>query len=88
MKKIIQTSWIDPETEIIYFATGEFHRGRMGVRHGFDRFAEPDEPDEIDNIEIYVDGELVEVSDEIYEKIYESFFEDGTYPDDAYYEEF
>ena len=49
----------------------------MGIRHGFDRFAEPDEPDEIDNIEIYVDGELIEVSDESFEQIVNTLYEDG-----------
>lgn len=84
MKQIVQTSWIDPETDICYFATGDFHRGRMGTRNGFDRFAEPDEPDEIDNIEIYVDGELVEVSDEIFEQIENALYEDGSYPTDDF----
>ena len=84
MKKIVQTSWIDPETNICYFATGDLIRGAMGIRSGFDRFAEPDEPDEIDNIEIYVDGELVKVSDEIFKQIENALYEDDSYPTDDF----
>lgn len=34
------------DIEINVDVTGTFYLGSRGVRHGFDRFAEPDEPDE------------------------------------------
>lgn len=51
MKDIIfQTYITDPYTcaEIEVKVFGKFYPGASGTRHGFDRFAEPDEPPEIE----------------------------------------
>lgn len=75
---IIKTIYVCPETEITYFASAEYHKGRMGRRNGFDRFAEPDEPDEIDNVIIFSDGGEVTVDDdELYQKICNALICDG-----------
>ena len=44
MKRNISFTWSNPGSEIEYHISGVIHPGRAGTRHGFDRFAEPDEP--------------------------------------------
>ena len=57
MKKITFTSTIEiDEIEIDVTVNGTFYAGSIGIRHGFDRFAEPDEPAEF-NIESVVCNE-------------------------------
>ncbi len=46
MKRNISFTWSNPGSEIEYHISGVILPGRPGTRHGFDRFAEPDEPDE------------------------------------------
>ncbi len=46
MKRNISFTWSNPGSEIEYHISGVIHQGRVGTRQGFDRFAEPDEPDE------------------------------------------
>lgn len=80
--KKIFTTYIDPETDIEYSVTGDLYRGRIGTRNGFDRFAEPDEPDEIDNISIYFNGKKIEVSDELFDQIEQYLYENGEVDDE------
>lgn len=47
MKNITFNTTIEiDENEINVTVTGVFYPGSIGIRHGFDRFAEPDEPAE------------------------------------------
>lgn len=46
MKRTISFTWSNPGSEIEYRISGVINPGRAGTRHGFDRFAEPDEPNE------------------------------------------
>jgi len=49
MKFTFQTTFEDLNEETYDVeVTGTFIRGRMGTRTGFDRFPEPDEPDEFE----------------------------------------
>ena len=58
MKNITFNTTIEiDENEINVTVTGVFYPGSIGIRHGFDRFAEPDEPAEF-QIESVVCNEM------------------------------
>ncbi len=67
---------LDSEVELQVYAT--FSKGRMASRQNFDRFAEPDEPDEIEiNRVLDCNGLdiITGISDEQFEEIESAAFE-------------
>ena len=74
----VTATWTHPDSDQTYTVEATIYPGAPGVRHGFDRFAEPDEPDEItiESIESEVQtfGEN-QFSDWEIEQIKESCFE-------------
>lgn len=78
MKRNISFTWSNPGSETEYYITGVIHPGRPGTRQGFDRFAEPDEPDEFEFVSATLNNEPVEdgwFSDDEFELIEAAAFE-------------
>ena len=82
MKTSVSFTWSNPGSEIEYHISGVIHPGRVGTRQGFDRFAEPDEPDEFQFLKatmviggkVFVESDFSEAEmDEIEAAAFESY---------------
>jgi hypothetical protein len=49
----VTASYYHEETDQILTIKGLYHKGRMASGQNFDRFQEPDDPDEVEVLEVY-----------------------------------
>jgi hypothetical protein len=79
-KKITFTTTIKiGEQYIPVCAEGSYYPGFRGTRNGFDRFAEPDEPEDfnIEKISCLETGDEIEIPDEDFDRIEQDLKDEG-----------
>lgn len=59
----VATTWIDPVTDYEYRIEGFVYPESKTPHSGFDRFAEPDSPEEVEITEISLDGRVIPQSE-------------------------